>query len=65
MILWQQLVRLFQINSAKEIDGYRSPYGDGNTAARIVDIIKTVDLSDEKMIKKVFYDIDYEEPSYE
>lgn len=34
-----------------------NPYGDGNTATRIVDILKNTDWTDETIVKKEFYDL--------
>lgn len=42
------------------IDIIKNPYGDGNTAGRIIRILKTVDLSNkESLLKKRFYDIKF------
>lgn len=38
------------------LEGYVSPYGDGNTAKRIVKILKTIDFTDKNLISKEFID---------
>ena len=38
----------------------KNPYGDGKAASRIKGILKNIDLEDENLIKKGFFDIDFE-----
>lgn len=40
------------------LQGYVNPYGDGNTAQRIVDILKQIDFQDVSLIQKRFYRIE-------
>lgn len=39
------------------LKGYISPYGDGHAAERMLDVIKKIDFSDEKYVRKKFIDI--------
>jgi UDP-hydrolysing UDP-N-acetyl-D-glucosamine 2-epimerase len=42
----------------KEIGGIKNPYGDGKTAEKIVNILKSIDFENkEKLLKKGFYDL--------
>lgn len=41
-----------------QLESCINPYGDGNTAQRIVDILKQVDLHDISLIQKKFHDAD-------
>lgn len=41
----------------KKLAGYVNPYGDGNAAKRIVEVLKEIDLKDEALVCKKFYDI--------
>jgi len=43
---------------AKYIENITNPYGDGDTAEKIINILKKIDFKDkEKLLKKKFYDI--------
>lgn len=45
------------INSISELD---NPYGDGNTAERIVKILKSINFADKsRILKKGFFDLDF------
>lgn len=42
----------------ESISDIKSPYGDGNTSGKIIDVLKSVDLNDkEKLLKKRFFDL--------
>lgn len=41
------------------LKGYINPYGDGNTARKIVDILKGIDFHDVSLIQKKFWQIDW------
>lgn len=44
----------------EKIQKCHNPYGDGKAALRIKDILKNINLKDESLIKKEFFDIDFE-----
>ncbi|MCX8130711.1 MAG: UDP-N-acetylglucosamine 2-epimerase [Clostridia bacterium] len=39
----------------QSVSGMKNPYGDGKTAERIVDILKSFDFRDKNLLKKKFY----------
>lgn len=41
------------------IKSYESPYGMGNTAKKIVEILKKTDFKSEKIVKKEFFDVEF------
>ncbi len=41
------------------LKSYKSPYGTGDTAQRIVNILKNIDFKSEKLMKKEFFDVKY------
>lgn len=43
----------------QSIANYRSPFGDGTAAKKMVRLIKGTDLKSEKILKKKFFDVDY------
>ena len=41
------------------LNAYINPYGDGNAAGRMVNILKKINWKDERLLKKQFYDLYY------
>lgn len=44
----------------ESLNGYKNPYGDGKTANRIKNILKKINWKDSKILKKEFFDIDFD-----
>ena len=42
-----------------KVENYVSPYGIGNTAEKMIDIMKKVDFKSDGIIKKEFYDLEF------
>ncbi|MFQ6016763.1 MAG: UDP-N-acetylglucosamine 2-epimerase [Kiloniellaceae bacterium] len=42
----------------KGLEGLVNPYGDGHAAERMIEVLKTTDLRDPRLIQKTFYEVD-------
>lgn len=56
----QSIEEAFKCTFQEQLVTCINPYGEGDTAARIVEILKVIDWNDSKIISKKFYDIEFE-----
>lgn len=60
----EQISRAIELALSSEfqtrLQDLKNPYGDGHTAERIVEILKKIDFSAPDLIKKKFFDINFE-----
>ncbi|MGM0609274.1 MAG: UDP-N-acetylglucosamine 2-epimerase, partial [Candidatus Muiribacteriota bacterium] len=50
------IAKALSFDFKKEIEKMKNPYGEGNSAEKIAEVIKRTDFSDKSLIKKGFYD---------